>query len=192
MKKTKTATQKANLQELAAYLFHQGTNFQAYEYLGAHREGDKFVFRVWAPNADFVSVCGDFNGWNRDADPMFRATAGGVWELSLPLDRVATGQCYKYCIRNHGREMLKADPYGFSMQRPPETASLICDISGYTWRDAGWLKYRKRHFDRAHYLSQPINIYEMHLGSWKRHDDGSYYSYAETAGDLAPYLKQMG
>ena len=192
MKKTKTATQKANLQELAAYLFHQGTNFQAYEYLGAHREGDKFVFRVWAPNADFVSVCGDFNGWNRDADPMFRATDGGVWELSLPLDRVVMGQCYKYCIRNHGREMLKADPYGFSMQRPPETASLICDISGYTWRDAGWLKYRKRHFDRAHYLSQPINIYELHLGSWKRHDDGSYYSYAETAGDLAPYLKQMG
>ena len=191
-KKQDTQKQQTTSQEMAAYLFHQGTNFHAYEYLGVHREGDSFVFRTWAPNADFVSVCGDFNGWNPDADPMTRITEGGVWELFLPADRVAVGQCYKYCIRNHGRQFLKADPYGFSMQRPPETASLVSDISGYPWRDAGWLKYRKKHFDRAHYLSQPINIYEMHLGSWKRHEDGSYYSYAETAGELAPYLKQMG
>lgn len=192
MKKENSAATTAKPQEMAAYLFHQGTNFRAYEYLGVHLEGDSVTFRTWAPNADFVSVCGDFNGWNPDADPMMRVTAGGVWELSLPADYARVGQCYKYCIRNHGREFLKADPYGFSMQRPPETASLIADISGYTWRDADWLKYRKKHFDRAHYLSQPINIYEMHLGSWKRHEDGSYYSYAETASELAPYLKQMG
>ena len=189
MKKAKGA---APSQQMAAYLFHQGTNFNAYEYLGVHFEGDSVVFRVWAPNAEFVSVCGDFNGWDRDAHPMMRTTEGGVWELTLPHERVGIGQCYKYCIRNAGREFLKADPYGFSMQRPPETASLIADISGYRWRDADWLKYRKKHFDRAHYLSQPINIYEMHLGSWTRHADGSYYSYAETAGELAPYLKQMG
>ena len=192
MKKENSAATTAKPQEMAAYLFHQGTNFRAYEYLGVHLEGDSVTFRTWAPNADFVSVCGDFNGWNPDADPMTRVTEGGVWELSLPADYARVGQCYKYCIRNHGREFLKADPYGFSMQRPPETASLVADISGYTWRDADWLKYRKKHFDRAHYLSQPINIYEMHLGSWKRHEDGSYYSYAETAGELAPYLKQMG
>lgn len=192
MKKENNAATTAKPQEMAAYLFHQGTNFRAYEYLGVHLEGESVTFRTWAPNADFVSVCGDFNGWNPDADPMTRVTEGGVWELSLPADYARVGQCYKYCIRNHGREFLKADPYGFSMQRPPETASLIADISGYTWRDADWLKYRKKHFDRAHYLSQPINIYEMHLGSWKRHEDGSYYSYAETAGELAPYLKQMG
>ena len=192
MKKENSAATTANPQEMAAYLFHQGTNFRAYEYLGVHLEGDSVTFRTWAPNADFVSVCGDFNGWNPDADPMTRVTEGGVWELSLPADYARVGQCYKYCIRNHGRQFFKADPYGFSMQRPPETASLIADIGGYTWRDADWLKYRKKHFDRAHYLSQPINIYEMHLGSWKRHEDGSYYSYAETAGELAPYLKQMG
>ena len=179
-------------QEMAAYLFHQGTNFHAYEYLGVHFEGAFVTFRVWAPNAEFVSVCGDFNGWNREADPMKRITEGGVWELKLPKERVGVGQCYKYCIRNNGRELLKADPYGFSMQRPPETASLICDINGYTWRDEGWLTYRKTHFNRANYLSQPLNIYEVHLGSWKKHADGSYYSYAELAGDLAPYLKQMG
>ena len=179
-------------QEMAAYLFHQGTNFHAYEYLGMHFEGERVAFRVWAPNAEYVSVCGDFNGWNPETNPMARVTAGGVWELKLPAEHVKMGQCYKYCIRNRGRELLKADPYGFSMQRPPETASLICDISGYTWRDEGWLKYRKTHFKRDKYLSQPLNVYEMHLGSWKRHEDGSYYSYTETAGELAPYLKQMG
>ena len=187
-----TAKEVPEQQELAAYLFHQGTNFRAYEYLGMHFANGDAVFRVWAPNADFVSVCGDFNGWNRDADPMQRITERGIWELILPAQRVRSGQCYKYCIRNRGKEILKADPYGFSMQRPPETASLICDIGGYRWRDDGWLSYRRAHFDRANYLSQPLNIYEVHLGSWKKHADGSYCSYAELAGDLAPYLKQMG
>ena len=193
MKKRKSvAPIQEPVQDMAAYLFHQGTNFHAYEYLGMHIEGDGIVFRVWAPNAEFVSVCGDFNAWNRDADPMARVTEGGVWELKLPAARIQMGQCYKYCIRNKGKELLKADPYGFSMQRPPETASLICDIGGYRWRDDGWMNYRKEKFNRANYLAQPINIYEVHLGSWKKHGDGSYYSYAELAGDLAPYLKQMG
>ena len=193
MKKEKSAQKRAaQNQEMASYLFHQGTNFYAYQYLGLHFEGDRVLFRAWAPNADYVSVCGDFNAWNGDADPMTRITEGGVWELSLPADRVKMGQCYKYCIRNKERQMLKADPYGFSMQCPPETASLICNIEGYSWRDEGWLAYRKKHFDRANYLSQPLNVYEVHLGSWKRHSDGSLYTYAEIAGDLAPYLKQMG
>ena len=188
----KQAANATQPQELAAYLFHQGTNFYAYEYLGMHFEGDRILFRTWAPNAEFVSVCGDFNGWDPNADPMTRVTAGGVWELNLPRERAHEGQCYKYCIRNKQKQVLKADPYGFSMQRPPETASLICDIRGYAWQDQAWLTYRKQHFDRANYLSQPLNIYEMHLASWKRHSDGSYYSYAEIASELAPYLKQMG
>ena len=193
MKKGKRKTNPKPLsQELAAYLFHQGTNFRAYEYLGVHFEGEFVTFRVWAPNADYVSVCGDFNSWNSQSDPMTRITDGGVWELILPLGRVQKGQCYKYCIRNRGREILKADPYGFSMQRPPETASLVCDINGYAWRDADWLAYRKEHFNRANYLAHPLNIYEVHLASWKKHADGRYYSYTELAGDLAPYLKQMG
>ena len=187
-----TKKSAATTQELAPYLFHQGTNFYAYQYLGFHFEGERATFRTWAPNADSVSVCGDFNGWNPNADPMTRVTEGGVWELILPSDRVSVGQCYKYCIRNGERELLKADPYGFSMQRPPETASLICNIEGYAWRDADWLSYRKKNFGRDKCLLQPINVYEMHLGSWKRHKDGRYYSYAETAGELAPYLKQMG
>ena len=193
MKKEKRVSKaKETPQDMAAYLFHQGTNFHAYEYLGMHIEGDGIVFRVWAPNADYVSVCGDFNFWNRESDSMTRITEGGVWELKIPTARIEMGQCYKYCIRNKGKELLKADPYGFSMQRPPETASLICDISGYKWRDEGWMNYRKAHFNRTDYLAQPLNVYEVHLGSWKKHEDGSYYSYAELAGDLAPYLKQMG
>ena len=191
-KQERTTDQTENTQEMAAYLFHQGTNFYAYEYLGCHIEGEHILFRTWAPNAEYLSVCGDFNSWNPDADPMVRVTGGGVWELSLPRDRVCEGQCYKFCIRNGEKEFLKSDPYGFSMQRRPDTASIIRDIRGYNWQDREWLKYRKSHFNREKYLSQPLNIYELHLGSWKRHADGNYYSYAETAADLAPYLKQMG
>ncbi len=192
MKNEKNAKPASNAQDMAPYLFHQGTNFRAYDYMGLHFEADQVIFRVWAPNADSVSVCGDFNGWDRNADPMLRVTERGIWELTLPADRVQTGQCYKYCIRNKEKELLKADPYAFSMQKPPETASRICNIAGYNWRDEGWLKYRKKHFDRSNYLSQPLNIYEMHLGSWERHEDGSYFSYTEIAAELAPYLKEMG
>ncbi|MBQ8415496.1 MAG: 1,4-alpha-glucan branching protein GlgB [Clostridia bacterium] len=178
--------------ELAAYLFHQGTNYRAYEYLGAHRIGDRFLFRLWAPNADYVSVCGDFNQWNPGAHPMERITGGGIWEASLPCELVKDGANYKYFIRNGAKEILKADPYGTGMQAPPETASVIRDIEGYEWQDAGWLKYRKKRFDRAHLNARPINIYEVHLGSWKKHEDGSYYTYSELAEELAPYVKQMG
>lgn len=177
--------------ETAAYYFHQGTTTRAYEFLGAHREGDRFLFRVWAPNADYVSVCGDFNGWNREANPMMKVTHG-VWETTLPSSSVREGENYKFFLRNHGREMLKADPYGFSMQRPPETASRICDLSGYQWRDEGWMSYRKSRFTREKILHQPLNIYEVHLGSWKRHENGDYFSYSEIAADLVPYVKQMG
>ena len=124
-KENGTQKQTKESQDMAAYLFHQGTNFLAYEYLGQHFVGECVVFRVWAPNAESVSVCGDFNGWNTGADFMTRITEGGVWELSLPRDRVHAGQCYKYCIKcKDGTQHLKADPYARYAQLPPETASV--------------------------------------------------------------------
>ncbi len=178
--------------DLAAYLFHQGTNYHADEYLGAHVLGERIIFRVWAPNADMVWVCGDFNGWDPYATPMTRVTERGIWEASLPCESVKQGQNYKYRIQNGGKVVLKADPYGVEMQTPPETASVISDIEGYEWQDAGWMKYRKGKFDRSHVCDQPLNIYEVHLGSWKKHEDGSYYTYRELADELSVYVKQMG
>jgi len=192
MKKKKQAQPLAPDVDQAPYFFHQGTTTRAYEYLGAHRFGERFVFRVWAPNAWAVSVVADFNGWDRSAHPMERVTDRGVWELWLPSETVKEGQCYKYCIRNGDREILKADPYGFAMEKPPETASVITEIEGYRWRDAGWMRYRKRHYTRERVMKAPLNIYEVHAGSWQRHEDGSYYSYRELATELSAYVKQMG
>ena len=177
-------------QDMAPYYFHQGTSIRAYEYLGAHRRGDRVAFRVWAPNADYVSVIGDFNGWDAGAAPMARVTERGVWEVVL--DGVADGQKYKYFIRNGCREMQKADPYGVWMEKPPATASVVYDIGGYEWRDAGWMRYRKGKFTREAVMKQPLNIYEVHAGSWRRHPDGSYFSYTELAAELVTYVKQMG
>lgn len=178
--------------DLAPYYFHQGSSERAYEYLGAHFEGESVVFRVWAPNAEEVSVCGDFNGWNVFADPMRRVTRGGVWECRVGTDRASVGQCYKYWIRNGEKTLYKADPYGFRMQKPPETASVLHRLGSYRWRDAGWLNYRRGRFTRGNVTAQPINIYEVHPGSWKLREDGSPMSYGELARELAPYVKQMG
>ena len=176
-------------QDMAAYLFHQGTNYKAYEYLGAHKTDDGYIFRVWAPNAERVYVVGDFNNWT-DICPMTRKTHGGVWEALLASDSVKLGDKYKFKIYNNGRAVCKSDPYGFAAELPPNTASVITDIDSYKWRDGGWLTHRKKKAGK--FNSEPLNIYEMHLGSWKRHQDGSLYSYAEIAEELAPYVKQMG
>ena len=176
----------------APYFFHQGSSERAYEYLGLHREADCAVFRIWAPNADSVSVVGDFNGWDTSACPMARVTDRGVWEASLPSETVQDGQCYKYFIRNGEKECYKADPYGFRMQTPPETATVVWDIGGHVWRDAGWLRHRAQTATREQVMHQPINIYELHAGSWMRHSDGSPLSYVELASELVPYLKEMG
>ena len=100
------------------------------------------------------------------------------------------GACYKYKICSFGREFLKSDPYAFCTELPPATASVVTELDGYQWRDAGWLNFRRSKQGKIN--CEPINIYEVHLGSWKRHDDGSYYSYGEIASELAPYVKQMG
>ena len=176
----------------APYFFHQGTNMRAFDYLGAHRVGNRFVFRVWAPNADYVSVCGDFTDWRTDLLPMWRVTENGVWEVSVESIRVGEGDLYKFFIRNGSRELYKADPYATRSELPPGTASVICGLDGYEWRDAGWLDYRREHFTRELAHRQPINIYELHAGSWRRHADGTPYTYRELASDLVTYVKQMG
>ena len=176
----------------APYFFHQGTSMYAFDYLGAHRAGNRFVFRVWAPNADYVSVCGDFTDWRVDLLPMWRVTENGVWEISVESIRVCEGDKYKFFIRNGSRELYKADPYATQSELPPGTASVICGLDGYAWRDEGWLAYRRQHFTRNAAPQQPINVYELHAGSWRRHGDGTAYTYRELAADLVTYVKQMG
>jgi len=173
------------------YLFHQGTYYHAYEFMGCHpylydmEEG--FVFRVWAPNASMVSVIGDFNGWNSSTNPMVKISNQGVWEVYIP--DVHIGQMYKYLITDSkGVSREKADPYGFMQETNGKTASIVYDIEGFDWSDSGYLDYAKK---KNHY-SSPMNIYELHLGSWKRHiNDCSYYSYREIADELIPYLIEM-
>lgn len=175
---------------LASYYFHQGSTTHAFDYLGVHPEDGKYVFRVWAPNAHYVSVVGDFNSWDPASLPMTRITDAGIWEGVSDIPK--EGDRYKYFIRNGSKEVYKADPYGTFCEKPPETASIIFDISQYTWRDASFLKYRKRKYTREKVSSSPLNIYEVHPASWKKHPDGSYLTYSELAEDLSVYVKQMG
>lgn len=177
--------------ELAQYYFHQGSTVRAYDYLGVHFENGMYAFRVWAPRAQSVSVVGDFNNWNRGAAPMHKVT-GGIWETLIEKDSIRQGQNYKFCIRANGKEFLKADPYAFSAQCPPDTASVLCESEGYVWRDRGWMSYRAEHFRFGEAARRPINIYEMHLPSWKRRADGSYPTYTELAAEAVHYVKQMG
>ncbi len=178
-----------SVNDLAPYLFHQGTNFSAYDYLGAHKIKDGYVFRVWAPNADCIMLTGDFNGWAENI-PMSRINDGGIWEATVGGDTVKLGDKYKYKIYGCGQVHYKADPYATRSELPPDTASVIDDASTYKWKDKGWLEYRRK--NAADYYKRPMNIYEMHLGSWKRHEDGTPLSYTELAGELASYVKQMG
>ena len=175
---------------LAPYLFHQGTNFKSYAYLGVHREGDQYIFRTWAPHAFSAFVVGDFNGWG-EQDPMRRVTDAGVFECAISADRFHEGCLYKFKMKTPHGDFYKADPYGTFAAQYPETASVYFDIEGYTWRDAGWLAYRRRQAKKP-IESRPLNIYEVHLGSWKRHPDGSYFTYSEIARELATYAKSMG
>lgn len=178
---------KAKAENEAAKLFHQRENFRVYEYLGAHFCEEGVVFRVWAPNAQAVSVVGDFNGWNPDANSMKRVTKQGVWELTL--QNLNEYDAYKFAItKPDGEVILKADPYGFHMETRPGTASKLYRMDGYEWHDKKWLQAQAR---KNHYQS-PMNIYELQIGSWKKHADGSFYSYRQLADDLIPYVKKMG
>lgn len=177
-------------ESLALYLFHQGTNYRAEEYMGVHREGEQYVFRVWAPRAKAVFAVGDFNGWGESC-PLRRVSEKGVFEGSVPDGCFGEGSLYKFKIYHENGVSFKADPYARGTQKPPETASVYRELAAYPWRDDGWLRYRARRMRGGGY-DQPLNIYELHPGSWKRHADGTPLSYPELARELAPYAKQMG
>lgn len=173
-----------------AAAFYGGTNSEAYRYLGAHRTRrsgkDGYVFRTWAPNAAHVSVVGDFCGWNGYAHPMEK-NADGFWECFVPsLKRYDT---YKFAVTaQSGETVLKADPYAFHAETRPGTASKLYDLSGYRWGDDEWRASRaKAPLDRS-----PLNIYEVHLGSWRRHENGDFYDYRTLARELADHVLDLG
>ncbi len=175
--------------DVPIYLFHQGNNIKAYEYMGAHRipGSDQAVFRTWAPHARAVSVVGDFNSWDPDACHMNRINDQGLWEVTLP--SIKQFDLYKFCITApDGRQLYKADPYAFHAETRPGTASKFYDLGDYPWTDGEWLEKRSQ---RKTYDS-PVNIYEVHIGSWKRHKDNNFLSYRELADELIDYVLDMG
>ena len=175
--------------QLAAFLrqFESTGSPEADRYLGCHAVDEGFVFRVWAPHAQAVSVTGDFNFWNEEDLPMHRLGSSGVWEA---VSRFAKrGSAYKYCVTGaNGSKVYKADPYANRAMPLPETSSVVDPPEKFRWTDAA---YRRNKLKQTS-LQRPVNIYEVHAGSWKRHDDGSYLSYEELAAELIPYVKDMG
>ena len=173
--------------QLPVYLFHNGTNYKAYKFFGNHKiNKDKFAFRVWAPNATAVSVVGDFNSWDNDANKC-KLVAPGIWEAIVK--DVNIYDCYKYAVTSPtGVVHLKADPYAVHQETRPGTGSKVYELHNYSWGDEAWQKKK----ENQNILAQPINIYEVHFGSWKRHDDGNFLTYREMAEQLVPYVKDMG
>ena len=179
--------------ELDRYLFGEGRHYQLYHKLGAHpytyRGQDGYYFAVWAPHAAAVSLVGDFNAWNPDATPMKPVADSGIYELFVP--GLGVGQLYKFAITTHtGTILFKADPYAFSAEYRPGTASVTADIRGFKWNDSKWMESRAG----TDPVKAPISIYEVHLGSWKRKPPGKdgYYTYMEAAHELADYVLEMG
>ncbi|MDR1927324.1 MAG: 1,4-alpha-glucan branching enzyme, partial [Oscillospiraceae bacterium] len=174
--------------DLPVYLFHQGNNARSYDFLGAHPapDGSGAMFRVWAPHARAVSVVGDFNDWDRKAAPMKRISSGGIWEAAVP--EVQPFAAYKFCITGRGyHQALKDDPYAFHAESSPGTASKYYPLRGYDWNDAAWLRRRAK----KNLQASPVNIYEVHLGSWRRFPDGEPFSYRKLAEELIPYAVEM-
>lgn len=166
-------------------------DFNKYKRMGAHirtRGGARGVqFSVWAPNAQSVSVVGNFNSWNRDLNVMDRDYDTGVWTLFIP--NLGEGELYKYAVRGaDGNTVLKSDPYGFYHEVRPNTASIVYDIDGYKWNDLGYRRGKRQ----SKLYAGPMNIYEVHLGSWKRSQDGSFLMYRELADKLVDYVEEMG
>ncbi len=180
--------------DVPLHLFHHGRNFKTYEFMGAHsvvyNKKRGFVFRVWAPRATRVSVIGDFNGWNPEAHFMHRLIDNETFELFIP--NLKQFDAYKYCIYTQdGRKLFKADPYAFHAETPKvssSNASKLYDLSGYKWSDKEYLD-RQRH---TNIYTSPVNIYEVNLLSWKRREDGGYYTYRDLAIELVDYVVKMG
>ncbi|SFM16742.1 1,4-alpha-glucan branching protein GlgB [Pelosinus propionicus] len=172
------------------YLFHEGSNFRSYQLLGAHvlevdgRQGVRFT--VWAPNAQAVRVVGDFNGWQGEQHKMERVEGSGIWLLFIP--GIKNGDIYKYEIQTaEGQVILKADPYAFYAQLRPETASVVYNLNGYQWNDVKWQSKKKKTVNQ-----QPLLIYEVHLGSWRRGENNAVLTYRELAELLPQYVAAMG
>ena len=181
----------SELSEFDLYLFHQGTNYHAYEMLGAHfveSDGKKGVrFAVWAPHAKSISVVGDFNEWDTRVNPMTRGRDGEIWEVFVP--GIEEGAIYKYAIEPQwgGPRIMKADPYGFYAEKKPNTASRVYDLSKYEWKDGDWFEQKKKESS----YERPMLTYEVHAGSWRRTKDGEYLSYRDLADQLIDYVKKM-
>ncbi|MCR5815834.1 MAG: 1,4-alpha-glucan branching protein GlgB [Ruminococcus sp.] len=175
--------------ELPLHLFHQGNNFEAYSFFGCH-EGQKngkkgHFFRVWAPNAKAVSLVGDFNDWDKDADPLEKIANTEVWEIfKTGLKQFDT---YKYAIDGcDGKIHMKTDPFGTHMEVKPSTGTKIFK-STYKWNDSKWLEEKSK----TNVYKSPMNIYEVHFNSWKQCTEGKYFSYPNFAKSVIPYLKEM-
>ena len=182
--------------ELDHYLFGQGNHYEIYRKLGAHRVKDKdqegVYFAVWAPHAQEVSVVGDFNGWDREANPMERGEPLGIYTCFVP--DLPEMSLYKYCIKTYkGEYILKADPFANYAEKRPGTASRVVDLSRIAWTDGEWMENRKT-WDHT---VEPMSIYEVHIGSWKKHpltedDEDGFYNYREFAREIVKYVKYMG
>ncbi|MCX7723502.1 MAG: 1,4-alpha-glucan branching protein GlgB, partial [Verrucomicrobiae bacterium] len=177
--------------ELDLYLFNKGDERRIYNKLGAHLRTIDGVhgtsFAVWAPNAQRVSVVGDFNGWDGRYHPMRLLGLSGVWELFIP--GVGEGAHYKFEIRNaHGQIVLKTDPYGFFFEVPPKNAAIVWNNQKFEWTDSAWLERRQR----LNPFRSPISIYEVHIGSWRKKKFPESFSYRELAGPLIDYVRKMG
>jgi 1,4-alpha-glucan branching enzyme len=179
------------LTDFDLHLFNNGQHLDAYEKMGAHLreiDGVKGVnFAVWAPNAKRISVVGNFNRWDERVHPMQMRDGSGIWELFIP--DIGVGELYRYDVKSHvaAYQARKSDPFGFYCERRPQNASIVANIDTYTWGDQAWIEARAN----RNALTQPMTIYEMHLGSWKRKEDGSWYSYRELAPMLVEYLLKM-
>jgi len=167
------------------HLWNEGTHYRLFEKMGAHLTTDGTFFAVWAPNADGVSLIGDWNGWDPASHPLEPRGVSGIWEGFV--EGAAHGAAYKYRITNRRFAAEKADPFGFHHETPPKTASKVWDLS-YEWGDAEWMETRAG----RNTLEAPISIYEMHLGSWRRGEEGRHLTYLELADRLPGYLRDLG
>jgi len=180
--------------EVDRYLYNNGRHYEIYEKLGAHPENyegnDGMYFAVWAPHGSQVSVVGDFNGWDPEANPMTQLADSGIWEAFV--SGLSVGELYKYAITTRsGKILFKADPYAFQSEYRPQTASITADLSGFQWKDLAWMEKRKTKDP----FNDPLSIYEVHLGSWRkknRDEKDGFYTYIEAAHELADYILEMG
>lgn len=181
----------AQISDFQTYLFNSGDNYRSYEIFGTHRltiDGKKgWRFAVWAPNALSVCVSGDFNNWAQDQYQLEKIGTTGIW-YGFFTD-IPEGSLYKYAIKAEDGEIyMRADPYSVYCELRPGTASVVRELKAFKWADKNWMKKRAKR-DSIHL---PMNIYEVHAGSWKIHEDGSFYNYEELADELVPYMTDMG